>query len=95
MAFTLTLVVLIIYELLTESNSVELSRKYLMDGERLKAFQGVHENNEHYQRRINFQVHLVDKHKTTALNKDHNLITSADNDNGCVSKASELPDYIL
>ncbi|RXN07529.1 cathepsin O [Labeo rohita] len=30
----------------------------MMDGERLKAFQGVHENNEHYQRRINFQDSL-------------------------------------
>ncbi|XP_073676934.1 cathepsin O isoform X2 [Garra rufa] len=59
MAFTLTLVALIIYhELLTGSNSFELSRKYLRDGERLKTFQRVHENNEHYQRRINFQNSL-------------------------------------
>lgn len=62
MALTLTLVVLIIYhELLTRSNSVELlSRKYLTDGERLKTFQQGNENNELYQRRINFQVHLVE-----------------------------------
>ncbi|XP_026109757.1 cathepsin O-like isoform X2 [Carassius auratus] len=57
MAFTLTLVILIIYhELLTGSNSVELlSRKYLTDGERLKTFQ---QGNENSQRRINFQSSL-------------------------------------
>ncbi|XP_026120188.1 cathepsin O-like [Carassius auratus] len=57
MAFTLTLVILIIYhELLTGSNSVELlSRKYLTDGERLKTFQ---QGNENSQRRINFQNSL-------------------------------------
>lgn len=59
MALTSTLVVLIIYhELLTGSNSVELSSTYLTDGERLKTFQRGHENNEHYQRRINFQNSL-------------------------------------
>ncbi|XP_016407928.1 cathepsin O [Sinocyclocheilus rhinocerous] len=59
MAFTLTLVVLTIYhELLTGSNSVELIRKNLTDGERLKTFQRGHENNEHYQRRIHFQNSL-------------------------------------
>ncbi|XP_026136705.1 cathepsin O [Carassius auratus] len=59
MAFILTLVALIIYhELLTGSNSVELTRKNLTDGERLKTFQRGHENIEHYQRRLHFQNSL-------------------------------------
>lgn len=61
MAFTLIFVISISYhELLTESMSVELSRKYLTDEERLMTFQQENENNELYQRRINFQVYLVD-----------------------------------
>ncbi|KAK7137936.1 hypothetical protein R3I94_013546 [Phoxinus phoxinus] len=59
MAFTLTFVVLIIYhELLTGSISVELNRKYLTDEDRLMTFQQVNENNELYQRLINFQSSL-------------------------------------
>uniref|UniRef100_A0A8C2GBR4 Cathepsin O n=1 Tax=Cyprinus carpio TaxID=7962 RepID=A0A8C2GBR4_CYPCA len=74
MALTLTLVVLIIYhELLTGSNSVELvRRKYLTDGERLKTFQQGNENNELYQRRINFQSSLKRQaHLNSALKKSN------------------------
>jgi len=61
MAFIFIFVVLIIYhELIKGSISVELSRKYLTDEERLLTFQQENENNELYQRLINFQVYLVD-----------------------------------
>ncbi|XP_043113361.1 cathepsin O isoform X2 [Puntigrus tetrazona] len=59
MAFASTLVVLIIcHELLAGSDGVELIRKYLTDGERLKTFQREHENIEHHRSRINFQNSL-------------------------------------
>lgn len=89
MAFTSTLVVLIIYhQLLTGSNSVELSWEYLTDGERLKTFQRGHENNEHYQRRINLQVHLVYQYLTNYSIKQILKAQSLRliSDNGCVSK---------
>ncbi|XP_067313531.1 cathepsin O [Pseudorasbora parva] len=77
MAFTLTLVVLVIYhELLTGSIGVGLSRKDMTDEERLinvnVTFQQVKENNELYQRLINFQSSLKRQAFLNSLGKNSN-----------------------